>query len=287
MASKYWCFTLNNYGAEDETRLQECKEFSYIVYGREVSATGTRHLQGYVEFRRRSRHGTVKRALGDRSHVERRRGSPLEASEYCKKDGDFFSAGEISKGQGHRSDLEVIRKEIVEGKNEEEIADDHFTQWCQYRKSFNQYRILKFSKEVRRELKVLTMIGPSGVGKTGLAYVWFPDLYRVPSPDLKWFDGYNMEETVLIDDYRGAADECFLLQLLDIYPIMVPVKGGFVPFAPERIILTSNMDIPFNHLSIEEAVKRRIHHEIEFRDGQSVDFSNKDWIEDARKSIFE
>lgn len=47
-------------------------------------------------------------------------------------------------------------------------------------------------------------------------------------------------EAVLFDDFR--ADVCelhWLLQLLDRYPIDVPVKGGFVAFRPKRIYITS------------------------------------------------
>lgn len=41
-------FTLNNYGADDEERIQGATElYQYCVYGREVApGTGTRHLQG-------------------------------------------------------------------------------------------------------------------------------------------------------------------------------------------------------------------------------------------------
>lgn len=42
------CFTLNNYGPEDENRIQSNGElYRYAIYGREVApTTGTKHLQG-------------------------------------------------------------------------------------------------------------------------------------------------------------------------------------------------------------------------------------------------
>lgn len=46
------CFTLNNYNGEDEQRIQnETARYKYAIYGRETApTTGTRHLQGYINF---------------------------------------------------------------------------------------------------------------------------------------------------------------------------------------------------------------------------------------------
>lgn len=99
--SKYFCFTINNYTNDDVDRLSNLgDEITYIVFGREVGESGTPHLQGYVEFRNRKRFPQVKTLLGNRVHLEKRRGSPQEASDYCKKDGDFEEIGELSRGQG-------------------------------------------------------------------------------------------------------------------------------------------------------------------------------------------
>lgn len=49
-----------------------------------------------------------------------------------------------------------------------------------------------------------------------------------------WYDA------VVFDDFR--ADVCelhYLLQLLDGYPLDVPIKGGFVAWRPKRIYITA------------------------------------------------
>lgn len=45
---KRFVFTLNNYGPEDEERIQgHIADFRFAIYGREIApSTGTPHLQG-------------------------------------------------------------------------------------------------------------------------------------------------------------------------------------------------------------------------------------------------
>lgn len=87
MVSKTWCFTLNNYSPLEEQQISEMPGVSYLIYGREVATTGTRHLQGYVTFATAKRLTGV-RKLNSRAHWEIARS--VEASiRYCKKDGDF------------------------------------------------------------------------------------------------------------------------------------------------------------------------------------------------------
>lgn len=88
------CFTINNYST---TRLQGLidkfteKNYLYII-GEEVApTTGTRHLQGYVEFKTPRRFTTIKRLIGDDAHLASAKGSRKQNYEYCKKEGKFHS----------------------------------------------------------------------------------------------------------------------------------------------------------------------------------------------------
>lgn len=89
--SKHWCFTLNNYTVEEENFIRdEGANVEYVVFGKEhlitdVNPHGTPHLQGYVVFINRKRLSGCKKWLA-RAHWEIKRGSPLEASNYCKKE---------------------------------------------------------------------------------------------------------------------------------------------------------------------------------------------------------
>ena len=68
--------------------------------GKEKGKSGTPHLQGYIELLSRKRMSTLKESVKiSRMHLERRSGTPQEAAQYSKKDGDFWEHREII-GQG-------------------------------------------------------------------------------------------------------------------------------------------------------------------------------------------
>lgn len=263
--SKYWCFTINNPTKREATSLSNMVAdgiAGYVVYGREEGENGTPHLQGYVEFTNRKRITTIKKLTGfSRAHLEIRRGTNKEAREYCRKDGDVEEYGEFKeRKQGQRSDLEDIKEEIADGASELEIADKYFSRWCVFRRSFHAYKGLLSPPKRRNDLSVLFLHGAPGTGKTRFAHESEDSLFTVPTHDLKWFDGYNQEEAVLIDDFRGGCEFGWLLRVLDIYPLQVPVKGSFAAWNPVRIYITSNL--PMSEWGYEEnlsPLERRIH----------------------------
>lgn len=264
---KYWCYTLNNYTEEELKDHREAhdktEDITYHTFGREKGdENATPHLQGYIEFKAKIRLGGIKRIPGfKRCHLELRRGSAEQARDYCWKEDDSpHVSGELSNNyRGKRSDLLAIKDKIDAGATEEDIASEHFGSWVRYRKSFSAYKALKVDKSRIRTVKVYVLYGLPGTGKTRYAFERECGQCWISSdPTLQWFDGYRGERAVILDDYRGDARGSLLLRLLDIYPMLVPIKGGFVPWTPERIYITSNMEVPFGHHDVTEPLRRRI-----------------------------
>lgn len=66
----------------------------------------------------------LKESLGvTRIHLERRRGTPQEAANYCKKEGNFSEEGTII-GQGKRSDIESACAILRESGSIKKVADE-------------------------------------------------------------------------------------------------------------------------------------------------------------------
>jgi hypothetical protein len=249
--AKRWCFTLNNPTEEENGLLllyvQQLNsetpgglsnpKLTYLVFGKE--AVSTPHLQGYLETKTKTSLSSMKKFL-KRAHWEKAKGSPKQASDYCKKDGDYEEGGDLSPGQGHRSDLVEIKKKIDEGASELEIADQHFAKWVVYRRSFQAYSTLIASK---RNFMTKTHVywGKTGTGKTRFCYNQVMDEECWSPGDYKWFDGYRGQPIVILDDFRGEYKLQMLLKLLDRYPLQVPIKGGFTEWKPRKVYITSNI----------------------------------------------
>jgi len=99
-----WVFTYNNYTPEDVLRLEQLggnldgAGLRYLVYGFEVGDSGTPHLQGYCIFISRKRRVALRSIIGERGHYEVSRGTPAQASDYCKKGGDYVEFGDLPVG---------------------------------------------------------------------------------------------------------------------------------------------------------------------------------------------
>ena len=115
-----WAFTLNNYNTDEPWRkvdeLAEQKSIKYLVVGREIaSTTGTRHLQGYIEyFNCRSFQGTTRHLYSifeGNVHLEVAHSSTNENYEYCtKEDSDPF----IFKGSKKDNNARIEKADIGE-----------------------------------------------------------------------------------------------------------------------------------------------------------------------------
>lgn len=112
--AKRWCFTINNYTDAEQLSLRNAGDtFSYLVFGREVGESNTPHLQGFFILATKLRLRQVKQLAGlGRAHLEVSRGTPQEASQYCKKDGDFEEYGSLPACQGSRTDFERLKEWI-------------------------------------------------------------------------------------------------------------------------------------------------------------------------------
>lgn len=266
--AKRWTITINNPTDEEinwilSTPVGREHPISYLIFARETApTTGTPHLQGYIETTKRLRtRGVTSLGVGlHRAAVFNSKGSADDNIKYCSKDGDILRISGDVRSQGERSDLDRIRTLISEGASDLDIANANFASWCRYRRSFAEYRRLLEPRNLRECLRTMVHVGPTGIGKTYSVFQCEPDLYPWPGAGL-WFDGYSNQPAVLFDDFDGSGVPYeYLLRLLDMYPLQVPVKGGFTEWNPVRIYITTNVPIEqwYRDRSDIKALQRRI-----------------------------
>jgi len=240
-----WVFTINNYTSAHEVHLQQGMTppgpaWSYIVYGREKGASGTPHLQGYVEFKNAVTLRSAKKHLNaPTAHLEVRRGTAAEADAYCRKeDPNPMFLGTMSQ-QGRRNDIHEVVDSIKAGASFEDILDnaDSF-------QSLQVARVALPYKEPKRDwvTKVLWYWGPPGCGKTHAAWFAHPGerVHKQAACSPKWWEGYDRHPIVIIDDIRANHFTYGkLLELTDRYPATVENKGGTRQFVPKIIYFTA------------------------------------------------
>lgn len=262
-STRSWCFTLNNYTAEDEARIQALRPV-YIVYGREEGDSGTPHLQGYMYFKDAKSLTGAKVFLGSTTvHVEAARAKPKVAADYCKKDGDIYEYG-TCPAQGLRSDLAEALLDYKDGHSLEWMYLHHGTQAIKHVQGYHMAR-----KAPHLERKVYWFHGDSGSGKTRAAYdlAGDNDVYITSGNAGSFFlDGYWAEKYVIFDDFRPTDLRLNqLLRYLDRYPVSINIKYGRAPYLAEHIIITSDRPPSgYYHGKDLAQVERRIHEIREF-----------------------
>jgi len=235
-----WVFTINNWTPTHEEALRTL-DSQYIVWGREVGATGTPHLQGFVQLKSRYSRAKLSKQHGmGTAHLELAKGTPQQAADYCKKDGNYTERGSLQLGQGRRTDLESLKKSIDDGANISMVVDQHWGLYLRYERSIRNAILLKSTPRTW-VTTVRVFYGQTGTGKTTEAWKdrRVEDVFIHPGD--KWFDGYDGQPLAIFDDFGGSEFKLtYLLKLLDSKPMRVPIKGGYVQWAPKEIILTSN-----------------------------------------------
>lgn len=275
-----WCFTLNNY-TEDEILQVNGIECKYLVYGKETGANGTPHLQGYIYFKNARKFSGVKSSFPQRTHLEAAIASAEKNIAYCKKgnqpkaeyelDGvkglhygegaDVFQKGEPplsqkEKGDANTERYEEAKRAAMDGKLED-IPGDIFIKCyhslCQIKKDY---------MEKPSDLDGVCGIwiyGLAGVGKSRKARAEYPGAYDKMCN--KWWDGYQGEKFVLIDDFDKSHSVLghHLKRWGDRYSFIAEKKGGAINVRPEKIIVTSQyaIDQIWDDQETRDAINRR------------------------------
>lgn len=238
MTSRNYCFTcyevdecnkmINNFGSL----------IKYMCIGEEICPkTKKIHYQGYMELNKPSRISGLKKIFKT-THFECRKGTQQQAIDYCSKDGKFRAWGAPAI-QGKRSDIDNLWSDIKNGRDLKYIADNHPILFLKYYKAIEKY--ISMCSPTRNWFTELHIhYGIAGSGKTTEILEKYPNCYKWNPGNNNWWDGYNGEEDVLIDDFCGNMKFLDFLQIINKTCHKVEIKGGYVPFLAKRVHITSN-----------------------------------------------
>jgi len=212
---------------------------AYCRGQQEIGASGYHHWQILCVLKQKQRMLATKRLFCNGAHLELTRSAA--ADEYVWKEdtkvpGTEFEYGQRAFQRNKATDWALVKSAAIEN-NLTSIPDDIFV-----RHYGNLTRIAKdhARPRFREGTQCNVYWGPTGTGKSHRAFSEGPGAY-VKNPNIKWWDGYQGEETVIIDEFSGLIDITYLLRWIDRYPCMVEVKGGAVVLNAKNFIITSNI----------------------------------------------
>ena len=244
-----FCWTLNNY---TELEVEEAKRFidekcKYGIFGKEVAPnTGCLHLQGFCNLKKPMRFSTIKSVSITESILRRQMDPTKKTKNTVQRQATFIERVRLTtKGEEqtwrplylpYRTEKSphpkwslnymapCISNTIVESKNTYTSCD----QCNQGIFSLNCGCIGDHPDrgKSRRALEEAT--------------AWGESIYYKPRG--LWWDGYEQQICVIIDDFYGWIKYDEILKICDRYPYKVQVKGAFQEFTSKYIWITSNCD---------------------------------------------
>jgi len=263
---KFWVMTINNYTDEHEATFAKfgTEKCIYAVAGREVGEDKkTPHLQCFMGLKEKTRHSTLRKVFPT-AWLSPATGTAITAANYCMKDGSFAEFGNLSalsviKGRNTRmkSDYNLIYEKAVKRKFEE------IDRGIMIRHYSTLKRIAQDHQEKAKDAPFLTgywFHGPPRTGKSASARqenpVYFDKMCN------KWWDGYQGEEVVLIDDFDKNHKVLghHMKRWMDRYSFGAEQKGTSTQIRPLRIIVTSNYtpeEIWEDDLTLATAIRER------------------------------
>lgn len=243
---------------EDPTETKN-ENIRYAIYGKEICpTTGKLHWQSYIEFHKPLRFSAIKKIYNQNNcHInEKYKGSTREqARDYCKKDGEYIEYGEWIKGQGARTDIKTVVDKLKDGKKMSELMIEQPGLYCQYRNGLKDINanIIKNKTKEWRDIEVILIAGPTGCGKTKTAMK--DATYKIQGTQLSWWQDYDQEECICIDEYSNDVKITELLNLLDGYQLRLSIKGSHTYANWKKVYITTNLKINEIHSEAKQAHK--------------------------------
>ncbi len=286
---KAWVFTAWSGWSFKDTWKRSPGLWKYMIAGQEICPdTGRHHFQGYLQCKRRVRRSVVQNAFqtGPNTGIPSTSFLPARSGwkenyEYCRKIGKHLSddkpsgntwtqCGEPDKtpyraGSGTRTDILEAYTALANGAPMVELLHNNPPAFAKSYGAFARMQSLLREEAAprRRPVKVIWIEGPTGIGKTHAVFALENDLHVQHMKDgFTYWDGYDAQEAILIDEYCNDAKITHLFGYLDDYTTRINIKYGYRQSVWKRVYICTNLPWHLIHpraaRSKREALTRRV-----------------------------
>jgi len=231
-----------------EEPIYDDKQMAYLCYGQEICPkTQKLHFQTFVYFHNAKDFKQVlayfAKRLPTHVRIDNMRGTVAQNIAYCTKDELDKEFGE-KPSQGKRTDLILIKNDILSGKSVDEILMDDPEIFHQYGRTLCAMEDVVNRSKWRTEFTTGTWYwGETGTGKSERAFKDYdPKTHYYLEDDNGWWDDYCGQDTVIINDFRGEIPYNKMLKLVDQWPMKVKRRSRPpIPFISKHLIVTSSL----------------------------------------------
>lgn len=237
----FWIGTLSYLGHEMHEFGTHSDVCSWVRGQQEIGEGGYRHYQFIVAFKSKQSLRSAKSILQlPTVHLELSRSSA--AGEYVWKEdtrveGTQFEFGLKPIDRTSKKDWEAIWTSAQKGDMLAIPASVRVGSYRTIRTIMSDYAR---PAGIIRECFVFW--GATGTSKSRRAWDEAGLEAYSKDPRSKFWCGYQGEENIVIDEFRGGIDISHLLRWLDRYPVSVEIKGSSRPLVGYKIWITSNLD---------------------------------------------
>lgn len=261
------CFTINNYtpsSLESLSLLGSNPITRYLIFGKEKGESGTPHLQGYVSWFKAKTFASVV-SLFPGAHISIAKGDAQSNRTYCSKEGDFQEYGEIPKTRQESSAIGGAATKLrwdsaLECAKRGDLSPIPSDIVIRYYSTLKRIAVDFVQRPSdRASLENYWFYGSSGSGKSSHARKLYPTAYS--KPRTKWWDGYQNQKEVIIDDLDpyNVGLGGLIKDWADHYPFPAEVKCGSILIRPAVIVITSQYQPEqiWNDSETVAAIRRR------------------------------
>lgn len=229
--------------------LESIGETNYIIVGQESHENGGDHFHAVVLYKKRIQKRnnvfTIGEFICNVENIGRSDKDLKHCIKYTKKEGNFMEWG---KEPSCMKKLDKREKAhfVLEHSNIECVESGlfNFSELCRLQQ-IRQLFINEWPQFQRRKVK--WFYGSTGTGKTQTAWkelidngYALKDVFISSGKLDPFMNGYTGQRAAILDDLRaGFCRFEYLLRLLDGYPVVVNVKGGYCNWMAHDIIITA------------------------------------------------